>query len=521
MIRTEVSLQGLSAVEAYDGKEGWSLDPFGGRRDAQRDSADDSKSRAQDADIDGPLVNWREKGHRVEYLGTEDVDGTPAHKLRVTLKDGDTRTIFLDPDYFLEIRTVTETHIRGTERVSQTDLGSYEQVEGVWIPFSIESGPKGGPRTARITIERAEANVAADDAVFHFPPAGSTIPRVIQAAPSASGAAAAATKAPPPAATGAPVFDAGALSGLGARNIGSATMSGRVSAVAARNEGGKTTLFVGAASGGVWKSIDGGTTFKPVFDKTPVQSIGSIAIDPSNPKTVWVGSGESWMRNSVSVGDGIYKSTDGGETWTNMGLPQSEHIVRILVHPKNGDTVYACVPGKLWSDSAERGLYKTSDGGKTWTLALKGSNLSTGCSSVTMDPKNPDVLLTGLWDFRRKGWTFRSGGEGPSAPSGSGLFRSEDGGKTWTELTAKTHAGLPAKPWGRVEVAIAPSDPKIAYAIVETEHSALFRSGDGGKTWEARDNSQGVIWRPFYFARLVVDPSNPDRLFKPGGGLIV
>src|ERR1700687_5431377 len=156
MIRTEISLQGLSQIEAYDGKEGWSLDPFQGRRDAQRDSGDDSKSRAQAADIDGPLVNWREKGHRVEYLGTEDVDGTPAHKLRVTLKDGDIKTIFLDPDYFLEIREVVETHIRGTERVSQTDLGSYEQVEGVWIPFSIESGPKGGPTAARTTLERAE-----------------------------------------------------------------------------------------------------------------------------------------------------------------------------------------------------------------------------------------------------------------------------------------------------------------------------------------------------------------------------
>jgi photosystem II stability/assembly factor-like uncharacterized protein/outer membrane lipoprotein-sorting protein len=521
MIRSEVSLQGLSAIEAFDGKEGWSLDPFSGRRDAQRDSADDAKTRAQDADIEGPLVHWREKGHRVEYLGTEDVDGTPAHKLRVTLKDGDVRTLYLDPDYFLEIREVAETHIRGTERVSQTDLGSYEQIEGVWIPFSIESGPKGGPVSTHITIERAEVNVAADDAAFRFPPAGSTISRAVLAAPAASASSATSGKAPPPAATSAPVFDAGTLSGLGARNIGSATMSGRVSAVAARNEGGKTTLFVGAASGGVWRSIDSGTTFKPVFDKNPVQSIGSIAIDPSHPRTVWVGSGESWMRNSVSIGDGIYKSTDNGETWTNMGLPQSEHIVRVLVHPKDGDTVYACVPGKLWSDSSDRGLYKTSDGGKTWALVLKGSNLSTGCSSVTMDPKNPDVLFAGLWDFRRKGWTFRSGGDGPQASSGSGLFRSEDGGKTWTELTAKANAGLPAKPWGRVEVVVAPSDPKVAYALVETEHSALFRSSDGGKTWEARDNSQGMIWRPFYFARLVVDPVNADRLFKPGGGLSV
>ena len=521
MIRREISLQGLTAVDAYDSREGWSLDPFGGMRNAQRNSADDSKSLAQDADIDGPLVNWREKGHRVEYLGTEDVDGTPAHKLRVTLKDTDTKTIFLDPDYFLEIRIETISRVRGTERVDETDLGSYEQVEGVWIPFSIESGRKGAPKTARFTIERAEANVEADDAIFGFPPAGTAIQRAVQAAAASSAAAAAATRPPEPAGKRGPVFDAGIISGLGARNIGSATMSGRVSSVAARTEGGKTTLFVGAASGGVWKSIDGGTTFKPVFDKVDVQSIGSIAIDPSNSKTIWVGTGESWTRNSVSIGDGIYKSSDGGETWTNMGLAQSERIVRILVHPKNSDTVYACVPGKLWSDSAERGVYKTSDGGKTWSLLLKGGNLSTGCSSLTMDPKNPDLLFAALWDFRRKAWTFRSGGDGPHAASGSGLFRSEDGGKTWSELTEKTHTGLPAKPWGRVEVVVAPSDSKIVYAMVESDKSALFRSSDGGKTWEARDRSQGMIWRPFYFGRLVVDPANAERLFKAGGGLIV
>jgi photosystem II stability/assembly factor-like uncharacterized protein len=298
-------------------------------------------------------------------------------------------------------------------------------------------------------------------------------------------------------------------------------MSGRVSAVAARNGDGKTTVFVGAASGGVWKSEDGGTRFKPVFDKQPVQSIGAVTIDPSNPKTVWVGTGESWVRNSVSVGDGIYKSTDGGETWTNAGLRESEHIVRIVVDPKNGETVYACAPGKLWSDSAERGLYKTADGGKTWHLALKGANLSTGCASLAMDPKNPDHLFAGMWDFRRKGWTFRSGGEGPDSPSGSGLFESPDGGRTWAELTDKTNTGLPAKPWGRVEVAVAPSDPKIVYALVESGKSALYRSADGGRTWEARDRSQMMVWRPFYFGRLVVDPVNADRVFKPGGNLVV
>ena len=315
-------------------------------------------------------------------------------------------------------------------------------------------------------------------------------------------------------------FDAATISGLGARNIGSARMSGRISSIAAATVDGKTLIFVGSASGGVWKSEDNGTSFKPVFDTNPVQSIGAVALDPSNPRTVWVGTGESWTRNSASVGDGIYKSVDGGETWTKMGLPESERISQIVVHPKNGDIVYACVPGKLWSDSTERGLYKTVDGGKTWSLVLKGSNLSTGCSSLAMDPRNPEVLIAGLWDFRRQGWTFRSGGNGPTAASGSGLFRSEDGGKTWTELEPGKN-GLPAKPYGRIEVRFAPSSGQVVYAFIEGVDSALYRSDDGGKTWDKRDKSQMMVWRPFYFARLVIDPINPDRLFKMNGGLIV
>jgi len=274
------------------------------------------------------------------------------------------------------------------------------------------------------------------------------------------------------------------------------------------------TLFIGAASGGVWKSLDGGTTFKPVFDRQPVQSIGAIALDPTNPKVVWVGSGESWTRNSVSIGDGIYKSVDSGETWTNMGLPQSERITRIIVDPRNGNVVYACVPGKLWSDSADRGLYKTVNGGQSWSLVLKGANLSTGCSSITLNPKNPDEVLAGLWDFRRKGWTFRSGGDGPNAFSGSGLFHSKDGGRSWTPMTVQTSKGLPATPWGRVEVVYAPSNPKRVYAFIENVRSALYISNDGGATWEERDRSRNMVWRPFYFARLVVDPTDPDRLFK-------
>src|SRR5882724_603608 len=253
-------------------------------------------------------------------------------------------------------------------------------------------------------------------------------------------------------------YSSATISGLTARNIGSATMSGRVSAiVGAKDPSGRTIFYVGAASGGVWKSDDGGTRYKPVFDDQPVQSIGSLALDPSNPSTLWAGSGEAWTRNSVSIGDGIYRSTDGGDTWQNTGLPQSERIAKILVDPKNSNVVYACVAGKLWSDSPERGLYKTVDGGKTWRLVLRGANLSTGCSSLALDPVDPNVIFAALWDFRRKGWTFRSGGESASAPSGSGLFRSADGGATWREITPADNAGFPRKPYGRIAVAVAPS----------------------------------------------------------------
>src|SRR5207244_8652387 len=291
-------------------------------------------------------------------------------------------------------------------------------------------------------------------------------------------------------------IDSGAISGLGARNIGAAAMSGRIAALAGfADRSGKLTLFVGAASGGVWKSTDGATTFKPVFDEQSVQSIGAVAVDPTHHDNVWVGTGETWTRNSVSIGNGIYKSTDAGETWTFSGLPESERISRILVDPRASDTVYACVPGKLWSDSPDRGLYRTADGGRTWDLVLTGRNGSTGCSGLSMDAKDPNVLFAGLWDFRRKGWTFRSGGDGPEARSGSGLYRSADGGATWTELAS---GGLPPKPWGRVEVAVAPSNSSVVYSFVESKDSALYRSADGGRTWEARDKSQMMVWRPFY-----------------------
>ena len=320
----------------------------------------------------------------------------------------------------------------------------------------------------------------------------------------------------------APTIDAGTLSGLGVRNIGSAAMSGRISSIDAINmPNGKLTLYVGAASGGVWKSQDGGTTFESVFDHEDVQSIGAVTIDPRNPDTVWVGTGEAWTRNSVSVGDGIYKTTDGGNTWTNLGLRESERIVDVSIDPRDSNVVYACVTGRLWSDSAERGVYKTTDGGTTWQQVLKGANLSTGCASLSIDQGNPDVVFASLWDFRRKGWTFRSGGETPTSPSASALMVSRDGGRTWTEVTPEANAGFAKKPYGRIAVNVAPSDSKRVYAFVESTASALYVSLDGGKTWEARDKSQWMVWRPFYFAHMTVDPTNPDRIFKGDGMLIL
>jgi photosystem II stability/assembly factor-like uncharacterized protein len=317
--------------------------------------------------------------------------------------------------------------------------------------------------------------------------------------------------------------DSDTISGLGARNIGSAAMSGRVAALDAVQEGKRLTIYIGAASGGVWKSVNGGTTYKPVFDKQPVQSIGAITIDRKNPKTIWVGTGEAWTRNSTSIGDGVYKSTDAGENWINMGLKDSERISKIVIDPTDSNVVYVCALGKLWSDSEERGLYKTTDGGKSWTKILKGPNQSTGCSTMSMESQETKTIFAGLWDFRRKGWTFRSGGDGPDAPSGSGLYKSTDGGTTWTDLDEKSAKGLPPKPWGRLVVTVAPSKPNVVYAFIETTppKNGLYRSNDGGKTWAPLDRSQNMVWRPFYFANLIVDPKDENKIYKPGGSLVM
>ena len=306
-------------------------------------------------------------------------------------------------------------------------------------------------------------------------------------------------------------LDSDMISGLPIRAIGPAAMGGRIADIAAVREGARLTIYVGSASGGVWKSVDGGTTFKPIFDKQPSLSIGSIAVDPQNSKTVWVGTGESWVRNSVSVGTGIYRSRDGGENWDAVGLPDSEHVSRMIVHPKDSNTVYACALGHLWNSNTERGVFKTTDGGKTWNKIFY-RNDGTGCAEMAMDPQDANILYAAMWDVRREPHNFRSGGPG------SGLFKSTDGGATWHEL----RKGLPEGDLGRIGIGIAASKTSRVYAVVEAKnHTALFRSDDAGDSFTEVNNSFNVSGRPFYFARLAVDPKNPDRVYKPGFFLTV
>jgi photosystem II stability/assembly factor-like uncharacterized protein len=294
---------------------------------------------------------------------------------------------------------------------------------------------------------------------------------------------------------------------LKARHIGPALMSGRMTDIELHPTNNRI-VYAAAAGGGVWKSGDGGASFSPIFDEH-IQSIGCISIDPSKPdNNIWVGTGETWTRNSVSVGDGIYKSTDGGQNWKNMGLPKSDRISSIVIDPKNSDIVWVGVLGALWGDSDERGIYKTIDGGTTWTKIFFVDN-KTGCSDLILDKNNPNIMYASFWEFRRSGWSFSSGG------TQSALYKSIDAGKTWNKI----HKGFPAGKLGRIAVTIAPSNSNLLYAVLETEKpelNGLYRSDDAGANWKHLNSDFGLVVRPFYFSRITVDPKNPEIVVKAG-----
>ena len=291
-----------------------------------------------------------------------------------------------------------------------------------------------------------------------------------------------------------------------ARQIGPATMGGRTTVIEGVNNEPRT-LYIGTAGGGVWKTTNAGVTFSSVFDKY-CQSIGSLAIDQQNPKTVYVGTGESNMRNTVSVGEGLYKTTDGGDNWMKTGgLDSTEHISKIIIDPKNSNTIYIAVPGPLWSDSRHRGLYRSNDAGKTFDKILF-INEKTGVADIAVDPFNTNIIYATTWEFRRTPYSFNSGGKG------SGIYKSLDAGKTWKELST----GLPAKPIGRSAIALAPSAPNNLIAIIEAEKTGLYISADGGETWKQQSSTLNVVSRPFYFSCLVIDPKDPKRVYRPGFG---
>lgn len=291
---------------------------------------------------------------------------------------------------------------------------------------------------------------------------------------------------------------ASALGGFRFRAIGPATYSGRVGDIAVHPDG--KTWYVGIASGGVWKTENAGTTWSPIFDGQASYSVGTVVLDPNNPNVVWVGTGENNAQRSVAYGDGIYKSEDGGRSWRNMGLKESEHISKIIFDPRDSKVMYVAAQGPLWSEGGERGLYKTTDGGETWSKVLAGTRWA-GVTDVDLDPRNPDIILAATWQRHRHVWGYLAGG-----PE-SGLHRSTDGGKTWRQLGT-----VPAGE-GRIGLARAPSDPDVVYAVAEAAQNrgGTFRSDDGGASWRRQGNYTSV---GLYYQEIFVDPVNPDRVYS-------
>ncbi|MBD3415381.1 MAG: hypothetical protein GF421_13255 [Candidatus Aminicenantes bacterium] len=292
------------------------------------------------------------------------------------------------------------------------------------------------------------------------------------------------------------------------RNIGPANMVGRVSDVEGV-PGDPNIVYVGSASGGVWKTTNGGITWKPLFDRQPIASIGDIALEPGNPDVVYVGTGESNVRNSVSFGNGVYKSTDGGSTWIFLGLQDTEHISRIVIHPTDPDTVYVGALGRAFGPNSARGVFVSRDGGQNWEKTLFKDEWH-GISDMDINPKNPNIVFAGLWKFLRKPWTFESGDKE------GGVFRSIDGGRTWNKVTR----GLPELV-GRIGIKVAASNPDVVYAITESPEGTLYRSDDAGQSFQLVSDDVGIVSRGFYYTDLRVDPADENRVYAVSSRLYV
>ena len=304
------------------------------------------------------------------------------------------------------------------------------------------------------------------------------------------------------------------LGDLHYRWIGPAVMGGRLDSVAGV-AGNPKIVYLGHASGGLWKSTDGGLTFSSAFETGSSSAIGAIAIDPRDANRVYVGTGEPFPRNTADAGDGLWSTGDGGKHWHVLGLRKSASIARIAIDPSNSRVIFAAAMGSEYTPGGERGVYRSNDGGAHWKLVLS-VNATTGASDVAIDPRRPSVVYAGMYDFQRKPWTFRSGG------AGSGLYRSANGGRTWTRLTSPGAAnGLPASPIDRVGVSICASDPRVVYAFVPNRAGLLYRSIDDGAHWSMRSASESIDFRPFYFSQVRCDPGNPEKVYALAGGFNV
>ena len=299
-------------------------------------------------------------------------------------------------------------------------------------------------------------------------------------------------------------FSVDILKDMKPRNIGPGGMSGRVTAIDVVTTN-PEVIYVGTASGGLWKSESGGVKWKPIFEKEATASIGAVTIQQSNPSVIWLGTGEGNPRNSLNGGYGVYRSLDAGKNWDLMGLENTRHIHRIIIDPTNPNIIYIGAIGSPWGEHEERGVYKTKDGGKTWNKILYATN-KTGVGDMVMDPNNPNKLIVALWEHKREPWFFNSGGEG------SGIFITHNGGETWEERTDKN--GLPKGNLGRIGLAIAKNKPDIVYALIEAKKNALYKSEDGGFTFKKINDKSDIGNRPFYYSDIFVDPQNENRVYS-------